>query len=148
MQCCVPELTSEMLSRHILDIGSGSSGLCGLAALAVCAGYVFLCPDAAYERILRENLQLNSSRVICERLRLTSMPQLCSKLCASSSSVFDCLVLRIQDGAKDWLPLARRLLKPAGLLIVLVQGQSAQPMDLHGLETLMAGERVVCMNLT
>lgn len=137
-----------MLCRQILDVGSGSSGLCGLAAIATCAGYVFLYPDATYEKILRDNLQLNSRRVICERLRLTSVPQLCSKLCISNRSVFDCLVLRISDGARNWLTLGRQLLKPGGLLIVLMQGQSDQLMDLHGLQILMAGEQVVCIKLT
>eukprot|EP00892_Ulva_mutabilis_P007510 jgi/Ulvmu1/5130/UM021_0147.1 len=133
--------------KYILDVGSGTSGICGLAALGACAAYVLLCPDPAYLQLLRASLQLNASRVVCERLRLVSEQQLCSVLSRSPCGVFDCLVLRTPATSKQCLSLARALLVPGGLLLVLTQRIHDWGTTFAGMEIMMHDQGVVCVRL-
>lgn len=136
-----------LLSRRILDMGSGISGVCGLAAVGRCRAYVFVYPDAAYKQGLRESLHLNSCRVVCERLRLVSVAQLFSELCASDRKLFDCLVLRMADCSCDYRILAESVLEPGGLLLLLVQGCHGWPTKLDGLDIIVEHNGVVCAKL-
>lgn len=55
--------------RHVLDVASGFSALCGLAALSWCARYTYAFPTDAYHDRLRCQLHENAEHVVCERLR-------------------------------------------------------------------------------
>jgi hypothetical protein len=65
----LPNSTTALICRHIVDLASGVTALCGLAALSTCAQYTYGCPSRDYQLLLQQQLQLNAQRVVFERMR-------------------------------------------------------------------------------
>jgi hypothetical protein len=60
------------LCRVVLDLGSGSTGVCAVAALASCAQYVFLCPSLQNARSIQAEMRPSSHLFVCERLKFAT----------------------------------------------------------------------------
>lgn len=57
-------------------MGSGSSGICVIPALASCTQYIMAAPSMESMQSVQENLRPQSHKFVCERLRLATIDTL------------------------------------------------------------------------
>ena len=84
----------RVASSHVIDVNTGPSAVCALAALSACAAYTALYDEPAYADSLEASVQRNASRVIVERLRVCNIRDVLAREVQPHSSA-GCNIARV-----------------------------------------------------